>query len=322
VRLLLILVLAVALFVVLAPRIFPERTRLNTMLMVALGIFVVAWNLSGELSAAANTNYIGRQFGASLERPFSWVDAVAQGRPTLYFDQGVSDQTPEWMLEFWNKSIISATSLDGTIKGPGPAGAPNVALDGTLYWSLNPAEPGRQYDYAVEAVPCVDFSGTRVGTHSYHAAGHIRVWSLVQLTHPNRLHTECTGISPDGWTGPLDSDYYRFSGGAGGWLRVDISRKDWTGATPPSPVHVIVGTLGTKYRQPALARAVRTIDLVIASGQTHAPIWVRAPGPRFAVHVVVDDKFVPCLVEPTVSSDCRQLGAEVSYRFFRSRPNA
>jgi hypothetical protein len=322
VRLLLILVLAVGLFVLLAPRLFAGRNRLVAALTLALGIAIVAWNLTGEISAAASTNYIGRQFGASLGRPFSWVDDVAHGRPTLYFDQGVSDQTAEWMLEFWNKSIVSATSLDGTIHGPGPAGAPNVTTDGKLYWSVDPADLGRQFDYVVEAAPCIDFSGARVGTHTYVAGAHTRVWSLVRLTHPNRLRTECTGISPDGWTGPLDSNYYRFSGGAGGWLRIDISRKDWSGPTPPSPVHVVIGTLGTKYRQPALAHVVRQIDLSIASGQTLAPVWLRAPGPRFAVRVVVDDKFVPCQVEPTVSGDCRRLGAEVSYHFVRSRPSA
>jgi hypothetical protein len=320
VRWLLLAVFAVGVLVVLAPRVVRGRERLIAALAVAFGVALVAWNLTGEISAAASTNHIGDQFAASLERPFSWVDDVAHGRPTLYFDQAVSDQTPEWMLEFWNRSIVSATSLDGTIGGPGPAGAPNVAADGTLYWNVDPADLGRQYDYAVETRPCVDFAGTGVGSHNYLAAGRTKTWSLVQLTHPNRLLAECTGISPDGWTGPLDSAYYRFSGGSGGWLRIDVSRRDWGGPTPPSPVHVVIGKLGLQYRQPAMGKVTRQINLTIASGQTHAPIWLRAPSPRFAVRVVVDDKFVPCQIEPTLSSDCRQLGAEVSYRFFRTRP--
>ena len=322
VRLLLILALAVGVFVVLAPLVFAGRDRLVAALTATLAIAIVAWNVTGEISAAASTNHIARTFGASLGRPFSWVDEVADGRPTLYFDQGVTDQSAEWMLEFWNKSIVSATSLDGTIHGPGPAGSPNVTTAGTLYWTADPADLGRQFDYVVEAEPCIDFAGARVGTHSYLAADHIRVWSLVRLAHPNRLRSECTGISPDGWTGPPGSAYYRFSSGQGGWLRIDISRRDWSGPTPPSPVHVIVGTLGTEYRQPALGRVTRQINLTVASGQTLSPIWVRAPGARFAVRVVVDDLFVPCQLEPTVSHDCRQLGAEVSYRFVRSRPNA
>lgn len=322
VRWALVVVFAVGMLIVLAPRLVRGRERMVGVLTAALAVAVVAWNLTGEISAAASTNHIGDQFAASLRRPFSWVDGVADGKPTLYFDQGVSDQTSEWMLEFWNRSIVYATSLDGTIGGPGPAGAPNIRADGTLYWTANADDLARQYDYAVETRPCVDFSGTPVGTHSYLAARRTRVWSLVELTRPNRLRAECTGISPDGWTGPLDSTYYRFSEGSGGWLRIGISRRDWSGPTPPSPVHVIIGTLGIRYRQPALGRVTRQINLRIASGQTHAPIWVRAPGPRFAVRIIVDDKFVPCQVEPAQSNDCRQLGAEVSYQFFRSRPNA
>ena len=321
VRWLLLGILAAGVLVVLLPRLIRGRERALATLTAVFAIAIVGWNLTGEVSAASSTNHIAHVFGSHLERPFGWVDAITQGQPTLYYDEGVSDQTPEWMLEFWNPSIETVTSLDGTVGGPGPAGTPNTAIDGTIYWSLDPAQPGQQYAYAVESLPCIDLAGTPVGSHRYHAANHIKVWSLVALTHPNRFRAECTGVSPDGWTGPLDSAYYRFSGGSGGWLRVDVSRRDWGGPTPPSPVHVIIGRLTSKYRQPALGKVSRQIDLTIASGQIHAPIWVRAPGPRFAVRVVVDDKFVPCQVEPTVSSDCRQLGAEVSYRFVRSRPS-
>ena len=319
VRLVLLGLFAVTMLIVLAPRLLPARRRLVTALTVVLGVGIVAWNLTGEISAASNTNFIGRQFGASLVPPYSWVDLITRGRPTLYYDQGVSDQTAEWMLEFWNRSIAGATSLDGTIHGPGPAGAPNIALDGTLETAATPLSSGAQYEYAVESAPCVDLAGKVVGTHGYHAADRIRIWRLVQLVHPIRFRSQCTGISPDGWSGPLDSAYYRFSGGKDGWVRIDISRRDWTGATPPSPVHVLVGKLTTTDFEPALGTVTRRIDRTIASGQTLAPVWVHVTTPRIAVRVVVDGKFVPCQVDPTVH-DCRILGAEVSYRFFRSRP--
>jgi hypothetical protein len=319
VRLVLLGLFAVSMLIVLAPRLLPTRRRLVAALTVVLGLGIVAWNLTGEISAAANTNFIGRQFGASLVRPYSWVDAITKGRPTLYYDQGVSDQSAEWMLEFWNRSIAGATSLDGTIHGPGPAGAPNIGLNGTLETAATPFSSGAQYDYAVESVPCVDLAGKVVGRHDYHAADRIRTWRLVELSHPIRFRSQCTGISPDGWSGPLDSAYYRFSGGAGGWLRIDVSRRDWTGPTPPSPVHVLFGKLTTTDFEPALGTVTRRVDLTIASGQTHAPVWVHVTTPSFAVRVVVDGKFVPCQVVPTLG-DCRILGAEVSYRFFRSRP--
>jgi hypothetical protein len=320
VRWAMLVVFIIGTLVVLSPRLLKHRPRVVAALTVALGIAVVGWNLTGEISAAAGTDHIGKQFGASLERPFSWVDTVAHGKPTIYFGQGVSDQTTEWMLEFWNKSISSVTSVDGTIGGPGPAGSPNLAANGTLYWTPNPADLGKQYDYAVEALPCVDFAGKQVATHDYLAGAQTKVWSLVALSHPNRFVAECTGISPDGWSGPPQTDYYRFASGKGGWLRVVISRRDWAGPTPPTPVHVQVGTLSLASRQPALGTIERQINLTVASGQTHAPIWVHAPADRFAVRVLVDDLIVPCQVEPAQSSDCRQLGAEISFRFFRHRP--
>ena len=319
VRLVLLGLFAVSMLIVLAPRLLPTRQRLVGALTVILAIGIVAWNLTGEISAASNTNFIGRQFGASLVRPFSWVDAITKGRPTLYYDQGVSDQTGEWMLEFWNRSIAGATSVDGTIHGPGPAGAPNIALNGTLETATAPYGSTTPYNYAVESAPCVDLAGKVVGRHGYHAAGQIRVWRLVQLAHPIRFRSECTGISPDGWSGPLDSDYYRFSGGTGGWVKVGISRRDWTGPTPPANVHVLFGKLTTTDFEPTLGKVTQRFDRVLASGKTLAPVWVHVTTPSFAVRVVVDNKFVPCQVVPTLG-DCRILGAEISYQFYRSRP--
>ncbi len=320
VRLVLLGLFAVSMLIVLAPRLLPTRQRLVGALTVVLAVGIVAWNLTGEISAASNTNFIGRQFGASLVRPFSWVDAITKGRPTLYYDQGVSDQTAEWMLEFWNRSIAGATSLDGTIHGPGPAGAPNMALNGTLVTGATPLSSTTPYEYAVESVPCVDLAGKVVGTHGYHAAGQIRTWRLVELSHPIRFRSQCTGISPDGWSGAADSSYYRFSGGTGGWVRVDISRRDWTGPTPPTNVHVLFGKLATSDFEPTLGAVTRKVDLIIASGQTDPPVWIHVTTPSFAVRVVVDGKFIPCQADPNVR-DCRVLGAEVSYRFFRTRPS-
>ena len=54
---------------VLAPRLLPGRERLVATMTVVLGVAIVAWNLTGEISAAASTNFIGRQFGASLGPP-------------------------------------------------------------------------------------------------------------------------------------------------------------------------------------------------------------------------------------------------------------
>ncbi len=320
VRVVLVLALACGLAALLAPRFLPGRARLAGAISAALAVAIVAWNLTGEIAAAAGTNEYANGQVPSVGQPFSWVDDVTGGRPTLYLGQGVSDQTPEWLLEFWNRSITGVSSLDGTIKGPGPAGGPNITANGTLYWSATPADLGRQYDYAVEDFPCVDFAGTSVADHAYRTGDTVKSWRLIQLTHPNRLLAECTGISPDGWTGPGESSYVRFGGGRGGWLRVVVSRRDWGGPTPPSPYHVLIGPLQINANQePQLIHVTAEKDGIIASTKTQV-VWLRAPEARFTARVVVDSKFVPCQVEPQQSSDCRVLGAEVSYRFFARRP--
>ena len=293
--------------------------KLAGVIATVLALGIVGWNLTGEISAAAGTNSISHSAAATLRQPFTWVDSITHQQPTIYLGEGESDQTPEWMLEFWNRAIVSVGSLDGTVSGPGPADGPNLAVDGTLYWGGDPASPGRQYAYAVEDWPCVDFAGTYRGKHLYRAGGGTKAWRLIELTHPNRLRAECTGIYPDGWSGAADSEYFRFSEGKGGWLRVVVSRRNWGGATGPSPVHVLLAPLTVNLNhQPALGRTSQQVALSIDSTQTKV-CWLRAPADRFGAKVVVANKFIPHQIDPT-SSDIRVLGAEVSYQFVKKAP--
>jgi hypothetical protein len=295
-------------------------------LAAALGIFVVAWTFTGEIAAATGTVSSSRAYGRTLGHPFTWVDDGTKLNPTLYVGEGESDQNPEWMLEFWNRSIERVTSLDGSVQGPGPAGGPNLDRKGTLLWG----DGNPTYDYAVEDLcipvlpgesqwPCVDLLGTPAGSHTYTAGGTLRrEWRLVRLAHPNRLKAMATGIAADGWTGPSDSAYFRFAG-TERWLRVVVSRRAWGGASGPSPVHVILGTLTiNSNEQPILSRVTKQVDTSIDSTQTQI-VWLRVPAGPFAVHVVVDKKFVPNDYPPH-SGDVRQLGAEVEYRLFAKKP--
>jgi len=296
-----------------------SRSRIAAGIATVLALGIVAWNLTGEIGAAAGTNSISRTAAATLRHPFTWVDDITHQQPTIYLGEGEADQNPEWMLEFWNRSIVTVGSLDGSVAGPGPSGGPNLALDGTLYWTADPANPGRQYTYAVEDWPCVDFAGTYRGRHFYRAGGGTKPWYLIQLTHPNRLRAECVGIYPDGWSGAADSEYFRFSEGKGGWLRIVVSRRDWGGATGPSPVHVLLAPLTVNVNhQPALSRTSRQVDLSIDSGQTKV-CWLPAPADRFGAAVVVDNKFIPHQIDPS-SGDVRVLGAQVSYTFVKKAP--
>jgi len=291
------------------------RPRLATGLCMGVAVGVLVWAGAGEISAAAGTVSISRQLEATLRHPFTWVDDVAHGKPTLYLAQGVADPNPEWELEFWNRSIVSVSSLDGTLGGPGPSGSPNITTNGMLYWTVDPEHVGRLYDYAVEDWPCVDFAGTLAERHLYRGgASHLREWRLIQLTKPNRLRAMCTGIYPDGWTNANDSAYYRFTHDKPGWLRIRVSRQSW----PDSPVHVQIGSIASVHHQPVMGKVHQQLSFVAHTQETVVK-WLRAPSSRFAVRVVVDDKFVPRDVDPRLS-DPRTLGAQVDYRFFTKLP--
>ena len=295
-----------------------RSVRVAGALAATLAVGVVGWTLTGEIAAAAGSNSIGREAADTLRHPFAWVDDATKGKPTIYMGEGEADQNAEWMLEFWNRSIVSVSSLDGTVGGPGPAGGPNLTADGSLYWTSNPASPGQEYAYAVEDWPCVDFAGTLAGTHPHRAGGLIKNWRLVRLTTPNRLRAMCTGIYPDGWSGATDSAYFRFSEGQG-WLHIVVSRKEWGGASGPSPVHLLLGKLVINDNaQPILGDVTHQVDTTIDSNQEQT-CWLHTTQSRFAVHVVVDKKFVPRDYDPT-SGDGRELGAQVTYHFFPTRP--
>lgn len=286
-----------------------------TALAAVVAVGILAWNVTGEVSAAAGTVSISRQLESTLRHPFTWVDSVAHGKPTLYLAQGVADPNPEWELEFWNRSIVTVSSLDATLGGPGPSGEPNITADGRVYWSFNPNAPGKVYDYAVEDWPCVDFAGSVAATHLYNGgASSLKEWRLIKLAKPNRLRADCSGIYADGWSGPNDSTYFRFIAAKPGWLRIRIARENWRS----SPVRIQLAAITTQYREPALGRVFYDKRTVAKRDETET-VWVHTPGYRFGAHVVVNDKFVPRSLDPHLT-DPRTLGAHVDYRFFTKLP--
>jgi hypothetical protein len=319
-RWLLIGILVGGVLVLLAPRLLAGRERAAAALIAVMAVAIVGWNLTGEIAAATGTKSIANEAAKTLHRPFTWVDDATKLHPTLYLGESEVDQNPEWELEFWNRSIHRVSSLDGSVDGPGPAAGPNLTRDGTLFWGDSPTDLGQQFDYAVEDRPCIDLAGTLVKIHDYRAGGRVRAWRLVRLTHPNRLRSECTGIYADGWTGATDSAYFRFSGPAG-WLEIVYSRRDWGYPSGPSPVHILLGRLVVNSNnEPILGKVTAKLDSSIDSTQTKTAL-LRVPSGSFAVHVVVDKKLVPQQFNPS-SGDRRELGAELRYEFFTTRPSA
>lgn len=316
VRILLIVMFAIALGVVLVATLVRGRARLTAAVVAAAAVGVIGWNLTGELAASAGTNSIARAAGDTLKRPFSWVDAVAHGKPTVYLGQEEIDQNPEWLLEFWNRSITRVSSLDGSLGGPGFAGGPNFTRTGVLYQGSDVAAGTWRDAYAVEDLPCIQLAGTPVGTHPYRAGGLVLNWRLVRLSGPDRMLSDCMGIYADGWTTGNDSFYYRFSGPAG-WLRVAYSRPE-NYPIKPTPVRITLGTMQIVDKQPALVRATKRIDSTIGNLQSKVA-WLRVPAGGFAVHFVVSKTFVPDSFDHR--GDRRALGAQLTYRFYRTKPH-
>jgi hypothetical protein len=314
VREILIAMSIISVLVLLAPRFLRNRVRVASVITAVAAVGVVGWNLTGELAAAAGTNSIAREAATTLHRPYSWVDQHTHGKATLYMGEAEIDQNPEWLLEFWNRSLARISSLDGSVLGPGFSGSPNILRNGALYWTNTPQGLPIQYAYAVEDLPCIDLAGARLKHHLFRAGGRLQTWELVRLTRPNRLQSTCSGIYADGWTGPNGSVYYRFSG-PGGWLRIAYSRPE-NYPIKPSPIHVVFGTLAIVDKQPALAHVVRRIHSTIGNLQSKV-IWLRVPAGGFAVHVNVAKNFSPDDFDHR--GDKRQLGVQLTYRFTRTR---
>lgn len=318
VRWLLLAIAAGSVVVLAAPRLLRGRERIAAVITAVAAAAVVGWSLTGEIAAATGTKSIAASAATTLKHPFGWVDTATHLKPTLYLGQNEVDQNAEWLLEFWNRSIGRVSSLDGSLDGPGPAGGPNLARNGTLFWGDDPQATDSQYDYAVADLPCIEFAGDPLKSHPYAAGGRVRTWELVRLTHPNRLLSDCTGIYPDDWTGSSDSAYFRYSGPAG-WLRIVYSRRDWGFASGPSPVHILLGKLVVNSNhQPILGKVSRTINSKIDSTQTKVA-WLHVPAGGFAVHVVADKKVVPADYSAS-SGDRRELGVELTYHFQTTPP--
>jgi hypothetical protein len=315
-RVILIAMTVIAIAVLVVPQVVRGNARLVAGVIAAAAVGVLGWNFTGELAASAGTNSIARAAATTLGRPFSWVDDATHLKPTLYMGEAEVDQNPEWLLEFWNRSLARISSLDGSVLGPGFSGGPNILRNGALYWQDTTEGLKIQYDYAVEDLPCIELAGNSVKTHQYRAGGRFQTWRLVQLAKPNRLLSTCTGIYADGWTGSTGSFYYRFSGPAG-WLRLTYSRPE-NYPIPPTQVRIRLGTMKIVDQQPALTQVTKFVQPTIKNLQTKVT-WLRVPAGGFAVHVGVVKKFVPNDYDQR--GDRRELGVMLSYRFVQTRPH-
>ncbi len=312
-KIVLVVALAITVAVLLAPR-FLRRGLL--VLAAAVAGVVLLWNATGEIGFATASNRTSDQALSNIRGNPTWLDRATGGAPTLFLGQQMyPDQTSEWLLEFWNRSLKSVWSLDGTAQGPGPTLTPDMrATDGVLY-ERNAVKPDFPY---VVTDRGIDVAGRIVARHAHRAGGGFSTWRLYRVDPPLRLSGASTGLYSDGWSGAGPAVYTRYftRGDRPGKLVVSASWERWGG---PNKARVVVRMGDLRIgadKQPHLGRvtAVRSCRL-----RAHATCtWtIPTPGPKFRVESTVTPGFRPH--ELSNSSDNRLLGAVFDYRFIEPR---
>ena len=307
----LLVMAALCLVFVAAAAWFPGRWLARAVAVVAL--LVLAWNLTGQITGARSSHEFGDQLLANFPRPLDWVDDATGGKPTVYYGQRVNvDPNGEWLLEFWNRSIQALWTLDGTGVGPGPTVTPDVVKP------TGEIKLDRKFDYAVTDEG-VNLVGEVIARRTHLVGGAPATWRLYRVAHPMRLRKNVEGFYPDGWTGERSS-YSQFSTAENrrGYLIVDVSREGG-GKTLPATARLEVGDLVIgEDTQPKMGK-VRLVRQIRVPRELNHQFIVEAPPAPFRADVRVSPTFSPHDLDPR-SSDLRELGAQVSFRFVPKLP--
>jgi hypothetical protein len=346
VKVLLSVVLVVSLALLLLPglrRVARHRWAATGIVATAV-VLLLAWNVSGEVSASNGVNVFSRNLLRNFPTPPTWIDDATGGKPTIYLGQKITDPQGIWLMEFWNRGLTYVWSLDGTAPPPGRQApgfvTPDAGPDGLLTGKSIPTGAPAGVDYMVADVD-IQVQGKEIlrpttqsvitedafGFPIHQVVTAPAPWRLLKISRPLRLSSTPTGIDPDGWvTPPLGSPegtpafsaYNQFStpGGKPGWIRIVVSRAGWQGTDKPGRVTIKVGPLVRGAdKQPALAKVSQVLHWTEHSGKTRV-FYVRAVPPT-RVELTVSPTFSP---HDFGGGDRRQLGAQVSYSFSPTRP--
>jgi len=298
----LLVVWALATAALLVPTLLRIPRRAGLAIASVAAVFLVAWNLTGEIAASAASNSISRTFIANIRTPTNWLEQHTRGAHTLYLGQQMADQNGEWLLEFWNPSLKEVWSLDGTAQGPGRVQTPDVTADGELL-----GKPPSKAKYVVVETG-IDPDGAFITKHGHAAGGGTEWWRLYKIRPPLRLLGAATGLFADRWSSVGGSAYTRYAHGEGS-VRISLSRP------VDGRVRIRMGTLSIgKDAQPHIGHVTKVVISTVKANETQE-FEVATPGPRFRVEVSVGPLFVPAKLYPGVTGDRRELGAITGYVF-------
>jgi hypothetical protein len=314
VRIALVAVLALCLVVLLAPQLVRLPRGVVAGLVGGICVFLLAWNLTGEISASDATATASTSNRSNIRGHPDWIYRLAGDARVLYLGHNMDtgNATSEWLLEFWNPGLQEVWSLDGTAPGPGRVQTPDLAnVRGELL-----GKPASTARYAV-VDPGIDVVGTYVGRHSHRLGGGFSPWRLYRIKPPLRLLDGTTGITGDGWTttdpipgdanygGPIPATYTRYDRGDG-TISVRIAQ------CLASPCHVTIklGTLAIgPDRQPRIGRVTAVRRLTFRHSYTSRTVTLPTPGKRFRIETIA--------LPLTTLGDGRQVGAQIAYTFAR-----
>jgi hypothetical protein len=299
-------VLGVSLLLLLSPALLRRFKPAAGGAVALSALLVLAWNITGQISAGLASNESSRDLLRNFPSPPNWVDRVTRGQTALYLGQGITDPNGIWQIEFWNRSLRYVWSLDGTAIR---AGAPTLTPD--LSGPSGTLSPDPRVPYAI-AEPGVDLVGGVVAQRSR--------WRLYRLAQPLRLQHAATGIFSDGWTGATSGySQYHTPGERAGYVIVSVSRTAWHGPDKPGRVTIKVGRLVVgSDKQPHLGRVTAVRTWVVHSGGART-FYIPTPRPPIRVEVSISPTFSPA--DYFVSSDNRQLGAQIFYGFTLKGPS-
>ena len=129
---------------------------------------------------------------------------------------------------------------------------------------------------------------------------------------------DVTGVYYDGWIGP-EATYTQWSAPfeQPGTVRVTVSRRYWAGTDIPGHVRIVVGKVGYRKVGPDLRFGITQVTAT-RTWTVHAKqmrtLSLPTPKPPFRVEIRISPLFVPAKLDPR-STDRRQLGAQVAFRF-------
>ena len=278
-----------------------RATRVTLVATLLLGCALVAWNLTGEISAA-NQAVAPAKFQRSLiPTPPDWIDRATGRARTMFIGKALSGSLSFWTLEFWNQSLQDIWSVDASAPPPGPTVTPDFqGTDGTV----RPQVPD---DWAVTQPEI-----TMAGRLTEQAGG----LNLYHLAHPIRMVSFVSGITPDGWMVEGDpSVFVRFAKQpTKGTLTISVSRSAASacGDLPPSRFTFKVTNLRiNSHAQPVAGAPQQVVRTTVRSNPCEQKL--------LRIDAVAPFRVEGTAVGSFTAGDGRKLAAQVGYGFTPAR---